>query len=332
MNVFFRQVRFTHKPLLNRKDVVEISDDPELNKPGRLFFERRNGIQLAAGPRYSGELWKPDVKQTRRAFFSERFVKRPEFARAHVNFLWAQLFGSGLTEGAFDDMDARNTVLQEKIMDRLAAEFVKSGHDSKALLRWICTSDAYGLKSVANQTNAGPDGAIYFARQQARPLSRAQLVESLIVALTTDDYAKRCATLRAEFMKEFQPAMLPALSHCEVEPFNPEGDLSIRRALWMLNGKAFNRELSDPKGTVAKAIEEGGGASFKTIEPMMKTLYPISLCRPPTQKEFATCKAPAMYSFRPGSKTLPDTERFWKHYAEDIFWATLNSNEFALNH
>ena len=77
-------------------------------------------------------------------------------------------------------------------MDRLAKEFVTSGHDPKTLLRWICTSNAYGLKSVANKTNAADEAAVYFARMQARPMTRRQLAESLAVALTGENYAKTC--------------------------------------------------------------------------------------------------------------------------------------------
>src|SRR5262249_49657589 len=147
MNVFFRQVRFTRQPAGFQKDAVEISDDPELNKPAKLFMERR--IRFFLQPRfYDSPPWKPALKQTRRAFFTERFVKHRDFARGFVNFVWAKVFGQGLTQGPdFDDLGPNNPVVHEQLMERLAAEFVKHGHDPKVFLRWVCNSAPYHLRS-----------------------------------------------------------------------------------------------------------------------------------------------------------------------------------------
>jgi hypothetical protein len=332
MKALFLQVEFTSKK--ETKATEMLGDNPAFNGNALIFWERLNSTQLGAQPSFYSEVWNRKLKQTRREFFTERFIKHPDFARAHVNFIWAQIFGHGLTQTAdHDDMGEHNPVKHPKILDRLAADFVKSGHDPKALLRWICNTDAYGLKSIANKTIAGPDHAMYFARMQARPLSREQLAESVLVALTTDNYVKRRDDLRAKLLKEFK--LLPPTPrhlHCDIEPLNPEGNLSIRRALWMMNSATLNRELAADDGTVAKALEKAGGASLKGISNAVPDLYAIALCRPILASERVRLASPQLFSFRPRSEKTGSAAKFWSDYGEDILWSLLNSNEFALNH
>jgi hypothetical protein len=131
MNCFFRQVEFTIKP--GKEPTEEVGDNPTFNIKAILPYERLNAVLLYAQPSFYGDVWKKDLKQTRREFFAERFVKHPDFARAYVNFVWTQIFGRSLTYTVdHDDMGEHSPVAHPKILDRLAADFVKSGHDPKA--------------------------------------------------------------------------------------------------------------------------------------------------------------------------------------------------------
>jgi hypothetical protein len=331
MNLLFRQVRFTPKPGAGKKSDIEISDDPALNKSGLSPYERRNGLLLFTTPGFYGSLWTKKTNQTRREFFAERFVKHADFARGHVSLMWDYFFGHGLHRTLdFDDMTPANPIVHPKIMDRLAAEFVKSGHDTKALMRWICNSEAYGLKSVANKSNAGPEQAVFFSRMQVRTLTRRQVAESLAVALSGEDYLKRRAKLRAELLAEFTPETIPPASHCELEPLNPEADLSVRQALWLMNGSVIERELVSPQGPVARAVKKYG-ASPEGLKKVIPHIFAITLGRPPTAREMETLTDPKTAQFRAG-KQQADAPAFWTSYYEDLFWALLNSNEFTLNH
>ncbi|MBI3823131.1 MAG: DUF1549 domain-containing protein [Planctomycetes bacterium] len=331
-NLFFRQVGFTRKRAPNNEFTEHISDDPQLNKSGLLPMERRNGIIAFTRPRFlDGDVWKPDMKQTRREFFTERLVKHPQFARAHVNFLWAHFFGHGLTQTAdFDDMIADNPVVHPKVMDRLAAEFVKSGYDSRALMRWICNSDAYGRSSVANKTNAGADKVVYFSRMQTRPLTRPQLVESLVVVFTMENYVKRRDKLRTEFFAELPPLVRQEVNHCEVEPLNPRGELSIPQALWLNNGTVWQREASAPDSTIAKLLKKVGGPAQKNMPKFIEEIYPVVYCRSATPKEVNLLLRHAEQMV--GRSPQKNTPQFWRNLCEDIFWAMTNSAEFSLQH
>ena len=340
MNLFFRQVQITLTPIgtkkIGRKKVpifrAEVRDHPDLAATvplGRLSLHQWLSLQPTF---YGGERWKPVLKQTRRGFFAERFVKHPDFARAHVNFVWTHLFGRSLTQTTeFDDMGSHNPIVHEELMARLATEFVKSGHDPKALLRWICNSETYGLQSVANETNHGPETAVYFSRMQARPMTRHQFVESLAVALTGSDYAKRRTELRLNLLRDLKWMPSTDRSDCEVPPLDGESGLSVQMALWAMFGDQLEREIGDSK-TVADVLKRHGPASYPSLRRIVPDLFEITLCRPPTVREMKQLSNPATINPRPGFKQLPTTPQFWSDYTSDIFWALLNCNEFALNH
>lgn len=74
----------------------------------------------------------------------------PLTSRVMVNRMWQQHFGTGLVEtpGNFGKMGSTPT--DPKLLDWLAAEFVRSGWDMKAMHRLIMTSAAYRQRSGAD--------------------------------------------------------------------------------------------------------------------------------------------------------------------------------------
>ena len=71
----------------------------------------------------------------------------PYFARATVNRLWGQFFGTGLVDpvDGFHDENARS---HPELLDDLAGAFVDSGFDLRYVVRAIGRSRAYRLSSV----------------------------------------------------------------------------------------------------------------------------------------------------------------------------------------
>jgi hypothetical protein len=165
---------------------------------------------------------------------------------------------------------------------------------------------------------------------QARPLSRQQLVESLVIALTGEDYAKRRDALRGELMRELgvPPGSL-GLQECEISPLDSEGKMSISQALWLMNGTVLQREIADPKGTVAKTLKRHG-ASAKGLPGVVTDLFRITLCRPPTPQELKRLTDLKTYNFR--VKYQPNEQAAIREYSQDLFWALINTSEFTLNH
>src|SRR5262249_21300555 len=78
--------------------------------------------------------------------------KNPFFARSFVNRVWGHYFGVGIVHPV-DDFSLANPPSNEKLLDALAADFVKGGYDIRALERRILLSRTYQLSSTPNETN-----------------------------------------------------------------------------------------------------------------------------------------------------------------------------------
>ena len=74
--------------------------------------------------------------------------EHPLTARVAVNRLWQMLFGIGLVKTAEDFGVQAEYPLQRELLDWLAAEYIESGWDTKALLKTIVTSETYRRSSA----------------------------------------------------------------------------------------------------------------------------------------------------------------------------------------
>ena len=61
------------------------------------------------------------------------------------------------------------------VAKEVAEDFVRSGYDVQKLVRWICNSDAYQLRSTANATKDDENTEQFFARMPLKPLSAGQI-------------------------------------------------------------------------------------------------------------------------------------------------------------
>src|SRR5207249_4614620 len=129
---------------------------------------------------------KADDPRPRRAVFAAYVVGHPSFARVHVNRVWAHLFGRGLLRTTDNDVlsDVINPPAHPALLDRLNRDYAAGGHDTRKLLRWLCASKAYQLRSGP----ANPEEAFEptYRRMTVRVLSDTQRLRSMQVALRTD--------------------------------------------------------------------------------------------------------------------------------------------------
>lgn len=124
--------------------------------------------------------------------------ENPLTARVAVNRVWARLFGRGLvpTEGDFGSQGELPS--HPALLDWLAAEFVSSGWDHRALLRTIVSSETYRQASVMDSRGRelDPDGT--WLSRYPRQRLEAEMV--------------RDTTLRAAGLlsaKRFGPSVFP---------------------------------------------------------------------------------------------------------------------------
>lgn len=309
VNAFFRQVEREGTPavaesLQGKKKMtalpIGLRDNSELNKNGRIFFERRSGIVTAAKPNMLpnlAELEKEGVipkrpvpansSKSRREHLAEFVIQHDNFAKAYVNRVWAHFFGRGMNElAAADDFGGHNKVVHPDLLNRLAEEFVKYGYDTKKLIEWICNSDAYSLTYQANGLpegkggNAKDEALPYFTRMPLKSMSPEVLFESLEVATRLDMAPDKDAK---KAKKEAWMAKLTR-NFGDDEGNEVTFNGTIIQALLMMNGPELNSEISRSDGTSAvdKAMNKyRSGNSFNEMA-IVNELYMMALARKPS--------------------------------------------------
>lgn len=249
----------------------------------------------------------------------------PFFSRSTANWVWAQFFGRGLAEPA-DDLSAGNPPVHPALLDALAADFVAHGFDLRHLIRTVATSEAYGLSSTPVPGNER-DRRL-FSHQIPRPLTAHQMADALAQATDTE---LRFSLVRgggqglAETMKAVQvsdPAipstLLDTFGRCpRVGGCSPVASptLSLRQALLLIGGNELDNRIGRFDGYLSGLLQ---------FDPMpgeiVENLYLRTLCRKPTDEETEHW-----------STVLEESDSV-RDASEDLFWALLNSREFAFNH
>jgi Protein of unknown function (DUF1553)/Protein of unknown function (DUF1549) len=240
----------------------------------------------------------------------------PYFARATVNWVWAQLFGKGLVDPP-DDMSRANPPVHPELLDALAQNFIASKFNLRELVRTIAVSETYGLSSA---TVPGNDRDIrLFSHQLARPLTAHQMADALA---QSTDVANRFQGVARRVIDLPDPmtanTLLDTFGRCPRTAAcgsTPAPALSLRQALLLIGGETIESKVSSLNGYLASALK-----LELDPEELVENLYFRTVCRPPTAEEISHWAAELKHA---SSK---------QEAAEDLFWALLNSREFAFNH
>jgi len=307
VNAFFRQIEREGTPAVaeaqqGKKKMtalpVGLKDNPELNKNGRIFFERRNQLVVAARANFLPNLAELDKEgaatkrsipagKSRREALAEYLIQHDNFGKAYVNRMWGHFFGRGMNElPAADDFGGHNKVVHPELLNELAENFVKYGYDTKKLMEWLCNSDAYSLSYQSNGLpegkggNAKDEALPYFTRMPLKSMSPEVLFESLETATRLDMAPDKDAK------KAKKEAWMAKLSRNFGDDEGNEVTFNgtIIQALLMMNGKELNSEISRSDGTsaVEKAMsrhKSGNGYSEMAI---INDLYLMALARKPS--------------------------------------------------
>jgi hypothetical protein len=138
----------------------------------------------------------PNNGEDYRTALARLVTNDPQFARAAVNYMWAEFFGMGMVDppDQFDPLrlDPNNLppapwTLQPtnaKLLNALAQQFTESGYDLQALMRLIVNSDTYQLASDYSGT-WNPAWETYFARKFVRRLWSEEIHDSIVTAINT---------------------------------------------------------------------------------------------------------------------------------------------------
>jgi hypothetical protein len=253
----------------------------------------------------------------------------PLFARAQVNRIWYYLMGRGLVDPV-DDFRATNPPSHPELLDALAADFVSHGYDVRHTIRLIMSSQAYGLSSEPNATNA--DDEANYSHVLPRRLTAEQLLDAQhLAAGVTPEFAGYPAGTRAgqipgvqavsarrrggagpmpsdQFLAVFGKP--PRLISCDCERSN---ETTLGQTFHLISGPQMSKLVSHPDNRLTKLVAAG-----RPDGQIVEELYWSALTRPPTPEELKSMTR-HVASAKERRKGL-----------EDVLWALLNAKEFVL--
>ncbi|MDX2039153.1 MAG: DUF1549 and DUF1553 domain-containing protein [Isosphaeraceae bacterium] len=242
----------------------------------------------------------------------------PLFARATANWVWAQFFGRGIVEPA-DDLSSANPPVHPELLDALARRFIDSKFDLRGLIRLVAVSRAYGASSSPVPGNESDSR--WFSHHLPRPLTAHQMADALAqVTDVVNRFRDRASGTRAIEVTD------PATASTILETFGrcartngcapvASPSLSLRQALLVIGGDVVESKVTHLNGWLANLLE-----LQPAPDEIVENLYLRTLCRPPIPEELSHWTAELR-----GAANLRES-------AEDLFWALLNSKEFAFNH
>jgi hypothetical protein len=264
------------------------------------------------------DLYQPAARdgEPREPIFSrrQRFVEdivhdHPLLARAMVNRLWAMLMGRGLVH-PFDEMDSAHSVSHPELLDLLADDFRKNGHDIRRTLLAIASTRAY---QRAARKPTGVEDPATFAWYLERPLTAEQFARSLHLALLGTSHV---APEKLEPIRRAMPDVMP-----------DESVTGIAEPLFLSNGEALLeliQQASQPPHPLATL------ATLPSAAKVTEQLFLSTLGRQPTPEETTTIEAflTGQAASAASGETLPiDLGRL-----RDLAWALVTSAEFRFNH
>jgi len=242
--------------------------------------------------------------------------ENPYFARVIVNRVWADLMGRGIVEPV-DDLRATNPPSNAPLLDALAVDFRKNGHDLKKLIRAIMTSHVYGLSSIPKGKNSA-DTRNYSRHYRQRLRAEVLLdavsditdVPETFAAMPPGSRAMELWTVRQQsvFLDSFgrqDPNQDP--------PCERSSDTTVVQVLHLMNSPNLHRKVTDDKGRAAALA-----ASKKTPEEIVDELYALVYSRVPSEAERKVCV-----------KVFAEQGITRRRAVEDLMWALLNTPEFV---
>jgi hypothetical protein len=275
-----------------------------------------------------------------RQAYARMLTASPQFSRAAVNLIWAELMGAGIVDPPFEfDLDRQDPAhpppapwtvqpTHPELLDALARDFAAHSYSLRHLIRTITQSSAYQLSSRMDGPWK-PEYAAYGARHLVRRLPAEQLYDHISQA--TGVFADIPVAGTGEKVKYVLQTRCPAdLSGKEAEGIRgfladfgqsnrDQGEKSTAgsmvQASVLLNSKLVKERVSAGQGRLKDLLR--GEAQFSNAE-VVDELFLAALGRFPSEREKKL-----------GTAQL---EQYRERGAEDLLWALLNRTEFLFQH
>lgn len=240
------------------------------------------------------------------------------FSGAMVNRIWKHYLGVGVVEPV-DDLRGTNPPSNPELWKALNKEFVEHKYDLKHLMRVILNSRIYQLTSATKPGNEADTR--FYSHYYARRLPAEVLLDALSqctgVPDTFSGYPQGIRaiqlpdpTLKSYFLTLFGRSERVTACACE-----RMGDVTMPQLLHLQNGESVVQRIKSGDSRLSTLLKEQKNDDMLTDE-----LFLTAFARLPTDKERQTVKKLL-------SEGEPRDEVF-----RDLFWALLNSKNFAFNH
>jgi len=285
----------------------------------------------------------PMPNESHRAALARNVTNDFQFARAAVNYMWAQFFGRGMVDppDTFDParLDPANPppapwTLQPTnaaLLNALAQHFIDSGYDVTALMREITNSNTYQLSSRYNGAwNSAWEP--YFARKFVRRLWAEEVHDGVAVS---------SGLLPSYTIAGFTDQGFPKVSYAMQLPDTvnmPGGDIgsnfldsflrgnrddqprrqdgSILQALNLMNNPFVEARLQTTGANAAPLITK----SLNMANPdLVNNVYLNILSRYPSSDEMAKAQTALISGNR-------------QQAAQDLVWSLYNKVDFVFNY
>jgi hypothetical protein len=360
MAAFFARSNMRVRPtLIPGLGVFSIADDGRSdytlntttgNRPPRQ--QQQAGRTVA--PRYVFTNQLPVAGDPYRVSLARSLTGDPQFARASVNYVWAEFFGRGLVEplNQFDPLrlDPDNPpeapwklqASHPRLLNELAASFAEGGYNLRTLMRLIVTSEAYQLSSrYPGEWN--PAWEPLFARKLVRRLWAEEVHDAIaqssnvlpvyrISEFTGTDLLTR-STREISYAMQFPDTVgLPdgqgAVSQFLDSFLRPNRDNqerlrdgSVLQALNLMNDTFVNNRITSTAPNGVNSLLRNA-LTIRDNRQMIEMLYLSVLSRPPSEAELRV----ALAAF------TSDVSNIRQGKAEDLLWSLYNKVDFVFNY
>lgn len=273
-----------------------------------------------------------EVGEKPREAYARMLTSHPQFARATVNLVWAELMGQGIVDPPFDfDLDRQDpskalpagwTVQPShpELLNALAADFRAHNHDLRHLIRMIVSSRAYQLSA----NHPGPwkqSYDNYFARRVVRRLSAEQTWDAVhqltggLPAYKVTFSEKKVGYINqthspqdVEKTNRALYKILQAFGQCDRYTAEADRRPNMIQSALLMNDKLLREAMKVKKGGKLEAMLAGAP------EQIVDEMFWAALSRPPSDGEKQVA----------GEALAGNKEQG----AEDLMWAMCNRLDF----
>jgi len=279
---------------------------------------------------------RPQAGERDREAYARMITSHPQFARATVNLIWAELMGQGIVDPPLDfDLDRQDpknpppapwTIQPShpELLDALAADFREHGYNLRRLIRLIVSSRAYQLSS--NYPGKWKDSyESYFARRIVRRLSAEQTWDAVSqVTGNFPTFKVAYADKRVRYISQTHSPqdverslpplykVLQAFGQCDRYTTEANRRPGMIQSALLLNDKALRERVKTQPGSRLEAMLRGDAP--KPHEEVVDELFWAALSRPPSPDER-----------RIGLELIAEHREAG---AEDLTWALINRLDF----